>query len=265
MAGRSIKVTQAMMDDAKKLVKLMGAAVVQAPCEAESQCAELTKMGLAYGTATEDMDALTFGTQYLMRGFNSKKEPITQICHSELLEGFDLSQKEFIDLCILLGCDYTHSIGGMGPVTAYKMLKECGDIEGVLEKVKEVNEDPDKKKKFVIPDKFLFEESRELFVKPDVNRDKVELEGMIVFDKPDEEELLNWLMNSKGFHENKIVNGIERLKKCQGKKNQSRLDSFFKSAVISSSKKVEAPKGKGGKGGKGTGAKGGAWKSRKTN
>jgi hypothetical protein len=33
-------------------------------------------MNLAWATATEDMDALTFGTNFLLRGFNSKKEPI---------------------------------------------------------------------------------------------------------------------------------------------------------------------------------------------
>ena len=63
MAGRSIKITPEMMSDAKKLVKLMGACVIEAPCEAEAQCAELVKMDLAFGTATEDMDALTFGTK----------------------------------------------------------------------------------------------------------------------------------------------------------------------------------------------------------
>jgi flap endonuclease-1 len=199
MAGRSIKVTKEMMEDAKKLVRMMGAAVIEAPCEAEAQCAELCKMGLCYGTATEDMDALTFGTNYLMRGFNSKKEPIVQICHAEMLEGFDLTQKEFVDLCILCGCDYTHSIGGMGPVTAYKLIKECGDIEGVLEKVNAVNDDPDKKKKYVIPDKFLYEESRNLFLNPDVSRNKEELEKFIVFDKPNEDEMKEWLITGKGF------------------------------------------------------------------
>lgn len=77
MAGRSIKITPEMMADAKKLVQLMGVPFIEAPGEAEAQCAELCKMGLAFGTATEDMDALTFGSPYLLRGFNSKKEPIT--------------------------------------------------------------------------------------------------------------------------------------------------------------------------------------------
>lgn len=76
MAGRSIRITTQMRDDAIKLCKLMGAAVIEAPCEAEAQCADLVKQGLAFATATEDMDALTFGTSYLLRGFNNKKEPI---------------------------------------------------------------------------------------------------------------------------------------------------------------------------------------------
>lgn len=76
MAGRAIRVTDEMMEDAKKLIRLMGVPVVESPSEAEAQCAELVKQGLAYATASEDMDALTFGTKILLRGFNSKKEPI---------------------------------------------------------------------------------------------------------------------------------------------------------------------------------------------
>ena len=76
MAGRSIKITAEMMDDAKKLLRLMGTPVIEAPGEAESQCAVLTKQGLAFATASEDMDSLTFGSNVLLRGFNSKKEPI---------------------------------------------------------------------------------------------------------------------------------------------------------------------------------------------
>jgi flap endonuclease-1 len=76
MAGRSIKITNEMMEDAKLLVKLLGCPVIEAPGEAEAQCAELCKAGLAYGVASEDMDSLTFGSTHLMRGFNSKKEPI---------------------------------------------------------------------------------------------------------------------------------------------------------------------------------------------
>ena len=56
-----------------------------------------------------------------------------------------------------------------------------------------------------------------------------------------------WLTTQKGFAENKVLSGIERLNKCQGKKNQSRLDSFFKSTLISAAptKKIQKGKAKG--------------------
>ena len=249
MAGRSIRITDEMMQDAKKLIGLLGVPVVEAPCEAEAQCAEIVKMGLAYATVTEDMDALTFGTNYLLRGVKPK-ELICQIEHKEILEGFEMTQAEFVDLCILCGCDYTQNIGGLGPVTAFKMIKEHGNIEAVLELVKAANDDPLRKKKYIIPDNFLYKESRDLFVEPDVIRDKEALEKLIEFKAPAEEELKKFLVDGKNCQETKVINGIERLKKSAGKKNQTRLDGFFKSTgvVLSSTKKVEAPKGKGGKG-----------------
>ena len=80
------------------------------------------KSGLAFATASEDMDSLTFGTKVLLRGFNSKKEPILQIDLDQVLDGFDMSMDEFIDLCILCGCDYTTNINGVGPIKAFKYI-----------------------------------------------------------------------------------------------------------------------------------------------
>ena len=45
----------------------MGVPYVEAPCEAEAQCAELVKGGKVYAVGTEDMDTLTFGTNILLR------------------------------------------------------------------------------------------------------------------------------------------------------------------------------------------------------
>lgn len=129
-------------------------------------------MDLAFGVASEDMDSLTFGAKFLLRGFNSKKEPITQIDLAAMLEGFEMNMDEFIDLCIMCGCDYTHSIGNIGPIKAFKLLKEHKNIEGILTAIKKVNEDPDKKQKYIIPENFLYEESRALFKAPDVIKDK---------------------------------------------------------------------------------------------
>jgi len=42
-------------------------------------------------------------------------------------------------LCILCGCDYTEKIEGIGPITAYKLIKEFKCIENVIEHVKKEN------------------------------------------------------------------------------------------------------------------------------
>lgn len=176
-------------------------------------------MGLAFGTATEDMDALTFGSKHLIRGFNSKKEPVTQIELAAVLEGFGMSMEEFIDLCIMCGCDYTKTIGGIGPVRAFNLMEQNRTIEACLEKIQEVNDDPKKKSKYIIPENFLYRESRALFVEPDVIRDRTELDAMLKWSKPDTEAIKAFLVEEKAFTENKVNSGLTKLANCQGKVN----------------------------------------------
>ena len=218
MAGRSIKITPEMMADAKKLVRMMGCPVVEVPCEAEAQCAVIVKHGLAFATATEDMDCLTFGSAIQLRGFNSKKEPMTQIELKVILEQFEMSMEEFIDLCILCGCDYTKNIGGIGPVKAFKFIKEEKTIEAVLDILKKKHSDGEKQQ-YIIPESFLYKESRELFKNPEAEHSKEKLEVMIKWSKPDEAELKDFLCNHKGFTEQKVDAGLKKLAQSQGKVN----------------------------------------------
>ena len=88
-----------------------------------------------------------------------------------------MTQTEFIDLCILCGCDYTTNIPGIGPIKAFKYMEECKNIEGIIEKIEKENENPNKKKKYQVPENFHFEASRELFKNPSVENDKAKLEA----------------------------------------------------------------------------------------
>jgi 5'-3' exonuclease len=40
----------------------------------------------------------------------------------------NLTMDQFIDLCVLCGCDYTTSIRGIGPTTALKLIQTHGTI-----------------------------------------------------------------------------------------------------------------------------------------
>lgn len=150
-------------EDCQELLRLMGVPVIKAPCEAESQCAELVKGGKVFATGTEDMDALTFGSSVLYRNLTAseaRKLPVkefhlvslfelvwgvfflrrrslsalhtlSEVCYrsclkllvlktqtsllasrssylrqASVLAESGLTMAEFIDLCILLGCDY---------------------------------------------------------------------------------------------------------------------------------------------------------------
>ncbi len=60
------------------------------------------------------------GTKYLLRGFQKTKEPIVEICYDDMLKGLGFTHEEFVDLCILCGCDYTNTIEGRNRIRSYQ-------------------------------------------------------------------------------------------------------------------------------------------------
>jgi hypothetical protein len=90
---------------------------------------------------------------------------------------------------------------------------------------------PNKKKKFVVPEDFNFEMARDMFLRANVISDKVKLEEMIKFNRADEKRLREFLIKSKGFGEAKVDNGLTKLRKWQSRPNQSRLSNFFGGGV----------------------------------
>jgi flap endonuclease-1 len=82
-------VTSEHNEECKKLLRLMGVPVIDAPSEAEAQCAAMAKAGVVYGAATEDMDCLTFGCPTLIRHLMapaSQNAAIQEFSLSVLLE-----------------------------------------------------------------------------------------------------------------------------------------------------------------------------------
>ena len=100
------------------------------------------------------MDTLTFNTPILFRHLTfseAKKQPILEVDLKKALDGLDMTMSQvreqtflpvgnvddlflqFIELCLLLGCDYLEPIKGVGPKTAYKLMQEHGSLDKVLE------------------------------------------------------------------------------------------------------------------------------------
>ncbi len=234
--------------DCQRLLKLMGVPVIVAPCEAEAQASALCKEGLFYATATEDMDALTFQTPVLVRKMtfaNQSKSMVQTMNYQKAIEGLGLTHDQFVDLCILLGCDYTDTIKGVGPKTALKLIKEHGSIEGILKTID--------RKKFEVPKEWISDEideedtdndndekndnerpepayvqARKLFHHHEVLKGS-DLTDELKWKEPQVEELTKFLVEENGFNPERVHANIEKLEKAfkANQKPQSRMDSFF--------------------------------------
>ncbi|GAB0492685.1 hypothetical protein MMPV_003953 [Pyropia vietnamensis] len=219
-------VTPAMTADCKVLLRAMGVPVVEAPCEAEAQCAAMAKAGLVYAMASEDMDSLTFGAPLLIRqmwagartGADKKGVKPMTFNLEAALSGLDMTMAQFVDVCILCGCDYTDSIKGIGPTKALSLVRKFGELSAVINALKVEG-------KYSIPDSFPVEEVRELFVSPKVT-DPASLN--LKWGQVDEAGLKALLVEQSQFKEETVQSGIARIRKSMKNSTQGRLDSFFK-------------------------------------
>ena len=113
--------------------------VVEAPGEAEAQCAVLAKAGKVFAAGSDDMDTLTFGTPKLVRRLNvseSRKMPLLEIDLGQVLDGFGFTMDQFIDCCMLCGCDYLDPIKGVGPKSAHSLISKHGSLEDAMGHIK---------------------------------------------------------------------------------------------------------------------------------
>ncbi|RLN40440.1 hypothetical protein C2845_PM01G25020 [Panicum miliaceum] len=160
---RTVKVTKKHNDDCKRLLRLMGVPVVEAPGEAEAQCAALCENHQVYAVASEDTDSLTFGARRFLRHLTDlgyRKSPVTEFEVSKVLEELGLTMDQFIDLCILSGCDYCENIKGIGGQRALKLIRQHGCIEEVVQNLKQT--------RFSVPEDWPYQEVRTLFKEPNV-------------------------------------------------------------------------------------------------
>lgn len=220
MNRRLVKVTKEHNQQAKDLLKLMGVPYVDSASEAEAQCSAMVKAGMVFGVATEDMDALTFGANVLLRHMTfseARKMPVQEIHYEKVIKGLELESDEFIDLCILMGCDYCDTIRGIGPKRAFELIKKHRTIEEIVKNLDT--------KKYDVPENWNYERARELFKQPEITDiNSIDLK----WTQPDVDGLVQYLCGDKQFSEERVRSGAQKIQKSLKTGTQSRLDTFFK-------------------------------------
>lgn len=200
---QTVKISHKEMMEAVEIVDLLGVPYILSPEEADSQCAYLSRNNLVDYVASEDMDLLTFGTKSLIRHF--LKKGMCEIKLDEILINSDTTMEEFIDICILLGCDYTDTIEGIGEKKSWDLIKRYKNIETLIAKEKKIAST-----QYKLPDIFKYEEAREYFTNlryVEKTADELKLK------KPNFDKLKQLLIMKYNYDEHNIENMLKFLRK----------------------------------------------------
>ncbi|XP_059579647.1 flap endonuclease 1 [Alligator mississippiensis] len=111
-----------LREDCKTLLGYLGVPCVQAPSEAEATCAALAKSGLVWATATEDMDALAFGSPRLLRHLRvTGSGEVEEISLPHVLQRLDMTPEQ-----VCTGLHWGHGAGCcMDPTASWRRTDAC--------------------------------------------------------------------------------------------------------------------------------------------
>ena len=221
-AKQAATLNEFIVESSKKLLKLMGIPIIQAPSEGEAQAAYLVKHGDAYASGSQDFDSLLFGSPRLVRNLSivgrrklpGRKEYVEVepeiIYLDKLLDSLKITREQLIDIGILIGTDYCDGVKGVGPKTALKLVREYGSAEKALKALgKSLERDP--------------AEIRELFLNPNITE-----EFEVAWSEPDYDGIKSMLCYEHDFSENRVEKALDELRSALKKsKGVTSLDQWL--------------------------------------
>ncbi|XP_064568036.1 DNA excision repair protein ERCC-5 [Zonotrichia leucophrys gambelii] len=235
-------VTGQMFLESQELLRLFGIPYIEAPMEAEAQCAILDLTDQTSGTITDDSDVWLFGGRHVYKNFFSQDKYVEYYQYVDFQNELGLDRNKLINLAYLLGSDYTEGIPNVGFVTAMEILNEFPGhgLEPLLKFAEWWNEAQKNKKVMPNPhDTKVKKKLRELqlysgfpnpavaeaYLKPVVDESR----GSFTWGKPDVEQIREFCKDHFGWTRTKI-DGIllPVIKQLNLQQTQLRIDSFFR-------------------------------------
>ncbi len=220
-AQGAARLTEDMIEDAKRILSLMGVPWIDAPSEGEAQAAYMVKSGKVWASGSQDWDSLLFGANRLVRNLTitgrrkipRKESYVTirpEIVELEaVLSSLGITREQLICIGILVGTDYNPGgIRGIGPKNALKIVKEKKTFHEIFKDIRWEHS--------VSP-----EEIYNFFRNPPVK--DVEISKI----KPDYEKLQEVLVEEYNFSKERIEHTVKKLQEAEDKAKQSSLGRFF--------------------------------------
>jgi len=153
MKRKCISISRDDIINLKNMFNIFNVPYIQADSEADLLCCELFKQKIVDACMSNDMDFLPSGCGKLVRNYNLS-DVVSVYDLDVILEKLNLNYEQFVDFCILCGCDYSPKIPRLGAITAFNLIKQEQNIENILEK------HCGEGKKFSIPENFDYQNSR---------------------------------------------------------------------------------------------------------
>jgi len=202
----SLRLTREMIDDVKKLLSYMGVSYIHPEVgEGEAYASELCRIGYVDYVLTEDMDTMAYACPKLIRNCIDRslkrKDIVSVFDYTKLINDIELTHDQFLDFCILCGCDYCPIVPKIGSVTALKLIKTHGSIESIIEKTSE---------KYAYPEGYLgiFNAAKENFK---IFIGKIDIKDInINTSERDIDALSNFLVNDIEMSEKRVQNSLKK-------------------------------------------------------
>jgi 5'-3' exonuclease len=115
----------------KKMLDVLHVQWVSAPGEAEKECARMVLHGEAAAVLSEDSDCLAYRAPVFLCKPDFGQKTVRRVNFTKLLDALEMSDKEFVDFCIMCGTDYNPNIKGIGACKSFNLIKKWKSIEHI--------------------------------------------------------------------------------------------------------------------------------------
>jgi len=163
---KTIALSEKQIRDIMALLDMFAIPYMALDIEADIVCAKLVKYGFVDYCISNDVDLLAFGCTKIIRNLKFRDDEIEIFDHAQIIHDMELSPDQFIDLCIMMGCDYAPRIIGIKSELALALIKKYKCIESVIDNFDIINADIDSAEpgKFIkLPEKFDYQRARNIF------------------------------------------------------------------------------------------------------
>lgn len=221
-AQQTSRLTPELIDESKHLLDTLGIPYVDSLGEGEAQASQMTQDGTVDITASQDFDSLLFGSPFLIRNLTitgkrklpGKKKWIEiqpeKIILTNVLKSHGITQKQLVEIAILVGTDFNEGIKGIGPANGLKLIKKYGSLDKIIS-TKKISQNHLEN----------YEEVMKIFLEPKIIRD-ISLRWRPI----DKEATIHFLCDEHQFSFDRVKSALDKFEGFSHSFSQKKLLDF---------------------------------------